>query len=390
MPHNPPPKIKKSTVLISAAAQRAAQFAQQSNAAPFDAALLSKAQNEFAFQTQRESAFIERYGHARIPVCCRFEGKWMVAVGSSLYRQTQDGPYDFTNVLHDHALLFFGEPFMEAEERKPLARRHPAMQWMHTYVSHRQRVLREQNPDPRGSQIGSGAAWFRLAYDLFTIGDNSKLERMLKARLLDPQYFQAARHELKVAAMCIGAGFSLDFEDEQDNSRRHPEFIATDRFSSTKIAVEVKSRHRKGIQGFNGGRDIAPGDKVDIRKPLLEAYKKNVDLPFYVFIDTNLPPAEDESIWNRWIAEIRDTMIDLDAEGYADSCPANAIFFSNDPSHYLAEQQIGNDADRLWITYYAAKSPRAPHPEQDIVFRLMRAHEQRLCPPADLNEFVAR
>ncbi|REG49233.1 hypothetical protein B0G80_5579 [Paraburkholderia sp. BL6669N2] len=90
------------------------------------------------------------------------------------------------------------------------------------------------------------------------------------------------------------------------------------------------------------------------------------------------------------MAEIRNTMLDLDAEGYANSSPANAIFFGNDPSHYLAEQEIGNDADRLWITYYVAKTPRIPHPEQDIVSRLMRAHEQRLSPPADLNEFVVR
>lgn len=390
MPHDPPPKIKKATLLTSAAVQVVGQFAQQARAASVDTPLLLKAQKEFARLKDRESTFIERYGHARMPVCCRFDGKWIVAVGGSLYSQVQDDPYDFTNVIHDHALLFFGEPFLQAEEKKPLAQRHPAMQWMHTYVNHRQKVLHEKSPDPRASQIGSGAAWFRLAYDLFTIGDNSTLERMLKARLRDARFFQAARHELKVAAMCIVAGFTLEFEDEQDNSRRHPEFIANDRFSPLKIAIEVKSRHRRGIQGFNGGRDIGPGDQVDIRKPLLEAYKKDVDLPFYIFIDTNLPPAENESIWNRWMAEIRDTMLDLDAEGYADPCPANAIFFSNDPSHYLAEQQIGNDTDRLWITYYAAKTPRVPHPGQDIVSRLMRAHEQRLCPPADLNEFVVR
>lgn len=260
---------------------------------------------------------------------------------------------------------------------------------MHTYVSHRERVLREKNPDPRASQIGSGATWFRLAYDLFTISDNSTLERRLKTRLLDPRSFQAARHELKVAAMCVVAGFTLEFEDEQDNSRRHPEFIAVDRFSPARIAVEVKSRHRRGVQGFDGGRDIGAGDHVNIRAPLLEAYKKDTDFPFYVFIDTNLPPVQDESIWSGWMAEIRDTMLDLDAEGYADPCPANAIFFSNDPSHYLAENQIGNDSDRLWITYYTAKTPRIPHPDQDIVSRLMKAHEQRLCPPADLNEFVS-
>ncbi|MGU7770552.1 hypothetical protein ACV229_10275, partial [Burkholderia sp. MR1-5-21] len=186
MPHDPPFKIKKAALLTSAAVQVVGQFARQARAAPDGgASLLLEAQKGFAQLKDRERTFIERYGHARMPVCCRFDDKWIVAVGGSLYRQVQDDPYDFTNVIHDHALLFFGEPFLEAEEKKPLAQRHPAMQWMHTYVSHRERVLRRKSHDPRASQIGSGAAWFRLAYDLFTIGDNSTLERILKARLLD-------------------------------------------------------------------------------------------------------------------------------------------------------------------------------------------------------------
>ncbi len=63
--------------------------------------------------------------------------------------------------------------------------------------------------------------------------------------------------------------------------------------------MEVKSRHRRGVQGFGEGSDIKPGDQVDIRQLVTEAYGKDSALPFYVFVDTNLPPVADDSVWER-------------------------------------------------------------------------------------------
>ena len=349
--------------------------------------LLAEMSRQRSEWERKERNFIERYGHARVPVCAKMGDKWLVIVGGGIYKQTQEGPYGFMNVIHDHALLFFGVPFLEAEEAKPFAERHPAIQWMHTYVEHDERLRNEGNANLRARQIGSGAAWFRFAYDLFTIGDNARLQARLKERLLEPRYFQAARHELRVAAQCVVAGFELQFEDEQDNARRHPEFVATDKFSPLRIAVEVKSRHRRGVQGFESGRNIRPGDHVDIRQPVLEAYRKVSNLPFYVFIEANLPPA-DEAEYRRWINEIDQTMFHLEAEGYANPCSANAIFITNDPSHYLGENQIGNDSDYVWIKHFTAALPRVPHPPDNMVERLLRAFEQRLSPPAELEEFV--
>lgn len=352
-------------------------------------ALLRKAQHRFNLQKEKERTFVERYGHARVPVCTRMGDKWMIAVGGRVYKQTQEGPYTFMNVLHDSALHFFGVSFLEQEEAKPFGERHPAIQWMHTYVDHMDRLCKANNTEPGAGQIGSGAAWFRFAYDVFTIGDNAKLEKRLRQRLLEPKYFQAARHELKVAAICVVAGFTLEFEDEEDNSRQHPEFVATDRFSAVKIAVEVKSRHRRGVQGFMGGQDIAPGERVTIRQLVLEAYEKSTSLPYYVFVDVNLPPVSEESVWARWMLELDQTMSDLQAEGYSDPYPATIVFFTNDPSHYLAANQIGQQSDRVWIKHYEATSPRIAHPTGDMAARFIKANWQRLAPPADFSDFLA-
>jgi hypothetical protein len=106
-------------------------------------------------------------------------------------------------------------------------------------------------------------------------------------------------------------------------------------------------------------------------------------LPFYVFVDLNLPSVDNEEHWNRWNGELDKTMADLQAEGYADPCPANIVFFSNDPSHYLIDREIGKDADNLWIKYYRAEIPRTAHPQTDIAARFMKAHQQRVIPPTD-------
>lgn len=117
---------------------------------------------------------------------------------------------------------------------------------------------------------------------------------------------------------------------------------------------------------------------MDIRQPVLDAYAKSSDLPLYVFIDTNLPPADSDEIRERWMGEIDQTMMDLAAEGYANPCPANTVLFTNDCSPYLVGEQIGKDRDRLWIRPYTANTPRVPHPEIDMCQRLVTAHAQRL------------
>lgn len=353
-------------------------------------AVIDAAMRLFREREDREREFVDRYGHARPPMAVKaFESKMMVAIGGSLYQQTREGSYTFLDAIHDHALHFFGVPMLEAEESKPMDARHPALQWMNSYVNHANRLHAEGNTDLRAAQIGAGAAWYRFAYDLYTIHDNARLETALKKRLLNPDSFQGARHELWVAALSVAAGFELQFEDESDNSKTHPEFIGTDMFSPTRIAVEAKSRRRRGAYGFAGGKDLAPGETVDIRQLVLDAYKKKTDLPFYIFIDVNLPAA-DEKTWNRWMYELDKTMWELEQEGYGSPADENVLFFSNDPSHYLLDSQIGNDADRLWLKHYQAREPRKPHPSPDVLERFLKAHTQRLAPPRDFPMFESK
>jgi hypothetical protein len=290
------------------------------------------------------------------------------------------------NAIHNHALNIFGDPYLDEQEAKPFNERHPAIQWIHAFVEHREKQIEEGILETEVEQTGAGAAWFRFAYDLYTISDNARLEAELRDRSLVEGNFQAARHELRVAAVAVAAGFNIQFEDESDNTSSHPEFIATDLQTGSKIAVEAKSRHRRGVLGFQSGLENPPGFKVNVRDIVIESYKKKTALPLYVFVDVNLPPVADDR-FTEWLAEIHDTMSDLQAEGYADSCPANVTFFCNDPSHYLIDESICDAAAGLWIAHYEAVEPRAPHPEKQMAERFKRAYEQRVTPPDNIPNF---
>jgi hypothetical protein len=340
----------------------------------------------FRAKEKERREFAEKYGDMKPLMVIKAGDKLMTAIEGGLYMQTREGPYNFINILHDHALLFFGEPYLEEEETKPLEQRHPALQWMYRLIEHRQKLERDGQTDQESDQLGVGAAWLRFAYDLYTIRDNAKLQTRMRERLLSKKDFQGARHELRVAALCVAAGFNIEFENDRDNTIGHAEFIGTDK-SGIKIAVEVKSRHRHGVQGFEGGKQLKPGSKVSIRDIVLDAYKKKTGLPLYVFIDANLPPTESQEQLLDWMREIHDTMSDLEKESFGDTCPANVTFISNDPSHYLEEKQINNDTDHLWIMHFESTDPRVPHPAPDMTIRLKRAYTQRIAPPDEIPNF---
>lgn len=207
----------------------------------------------FREKEHAQEAFIDSHGHIRKPQILKMGDKHIVAIGNQIFSQKNPGPYNFVNAIIDYALHVFGEDFLEIEENKPFEDRHPAIQWLHKHVDHHNETLANKNAKPEDFQYGLGAAWTRLAYDLYTIKDNVELQESMRERILFKN-FQAARHELYVAALFVAAGFEINFENEKDGSKRHPEFIAVDKKTGIKVAVEAKSRCRHGIKGFAGGK----------------------------------------------------------------------------------------------------------------------------------------
>lgn len=341
--------------------------------------LFRQAEAKLARHKVREKEFIERYGHLRMPVSAMAgESERYISVGGKILRQ--ETPRDFVTTVHDIGLLFFGDHYLTQQEELPLAERHLPVQWMHSWIEERDRALRETPNDPRSLQLASGAAWLRLAFDIYTIEDNSVLKAAMRKRLMDPKEFQAARYELAVAALWIAAGFDLQYENEKKVDRTHPEFVAIDRFSDARVAVEAKSNHRTGVQGFMSG-DPKNTRKANVRKLLEAAYRKKVDLPLYAFLDMNLPRPRSHKERDEWVAEIHQTVEDMTAEGAHVSCPVNIVFFTNDPSHYLVGQTLVDESDVLWMVTHRFPAPRIAHPSLNIRARISKAREQRVAPP---------
>jgi hypothetical protein len=337
---------------------------------------MSRLQAQLVEEGIKREEFTAQFGHINRPVGALMDGKWWTVHAGKVYQQVQDGPYNAVNAIHDYALMFFGDGMLSAEDAKPRLERHPALIWLGDHLA--------GSAYANGTMDGNGAAWYRFAWDLHTIRDNAKLTADLRKKLLDPRKFQSGRYELKVAAICAAAGFELQFEDERDPDSKHPEFVGKDKFTGAKIAIEAKCRHRYGVMGFTDDPASTYDGGVKVKRLVKKAYGKRPALPFYVFIDTNLPPRDAENL-SLWEAELVNTIEEIAASGKHDPCPANAVLFTNDPSHYVGAGKIGEEADMLWMRAFNVPAPQHAHPSLDMVDRLMKAHLQRVYPPADFS-----
>lgn len=341
---------------------------------------------KFTKKFRERDDFIESYGHTRPPQGIEADGKTMFSIGGYVYLSTRDGPYSFMEMLHEHAFNFFGEDFINVEVKKPVEEMHTAALWFKTMMDYVAEIRRLETPKDEVESIGALPSWTRLAFDLYTIRDQSELQKEVRKRLMSHLDFQSARHELWVAALFVAAGFSIDYEDESDNSKKHPEFIATHKESKIRVAVEAKSRRRKGVKGFSSGKDSEIGREVGIRSLILDSFKKETSYPLYVFVDANLPFGDKEAR-DRWLTEINQTFSDIHQEGYLDSCVANMVIVHNDPAHFSLEQELGKEGDSVWFYPVQIGDPKIQEPLISMRDILTKANRQRLTPPMSFTEF---
>lgn len=87
---------------------------------------------------------------------------------------------------------------------------------------------------------GAVAAYMHLAYDLYALDHNAELQAKLVTRLRSKDNFYGARYEVQVAAMLARAGFTIAFENEDDRSTSHCEFVITHPRTGKQFSVEAK------------------------------------------------------------------------------------------------------------------------------------------------------
>jgi hypothetical protein len=273
----------------------------------------------------REFQRQQQQGLGRPIISIEHMGYRFIAVKNRLYYSKKWKT--FADFLNEYMGSVLGGEWGNAELKKPLETRHPILQWYyHICILQRQYI---QKPGEIASMptTGAVAAYYGLAYSLYLIAHNvHDIESRLIQRLKNPENFQGALYETRVAAELIRAGFELEFENEDDRSTTHCEFTATYTRTGRKFSAEAKSRppalHGKGKQ-------------LRVQRQLHGALKKKAKYQRLVFIDINRPfgSTREEIVANfdRAIAIVKrsETML-------IDGAPAPAAYIclTNYPDQY--------------------------------------------------------
>ena len=280
---------------------------------------------------QEEKIRKERLGEVQPIISLDHKGHKVVKVGSTLYFSKECKT--FTDFLFYYIKKALGEDWGNNEIKKPDEEKHPIIRWYQDVC--RIQALQQKGADGLYSMVPSGvvAGYINLAYDLYILADNLKLQKEVVNRLKKKDQFQGARYELYTAATCIRAGFNIDYEDESDRSEKHPEFIARHKQSGQVIAVEAKSRHRSELLG-KSSNSIGEIMKADIGRLLSKAISKKPSMPYVIFIDLNLPPLPYNSIPEDLQTELLQTVDRISKNYGSPPDPFNLIIFTNHPHHY--------------------------------------------------------
>jgi hypothetical protein len=228
-------------------------------------------------------------GLGRPIVAVKSGDRQIVAVGNKVY--FSDKWKTFPDFLADYMKQKLGSDWGNAEIAKPLAERHPVMQWYDAYYKYQQATIKTPGEVCNANVTGIVACYLGLAYSLYLLDHNVEIQGRLLGRLKDPANFQGAFYELFVANILIRAGFQLTLEDEGDGTSKHCEFAAVSRETGKKYWVEAKMGSVAGVLGKTR-RDGGGGRKTLGRliPHLNNALGKPAADDRLIFIDLNVEP----------------------------------------------------------------------------------------------------
>jgi SEC-C motif len=238
-------------------------------------------------------------GLGRPIIALKSGDRQIVAVGNKVY--FSDKWKTFPDFLAEYMKQKLGSDWGNAEIAKPLAERHPLMQWYDAYCKYQQATIKTPGEVCNANVTGIVACYLGLAYSLYLLDHNVEIQERLLGRLKDPANFQGAFYELFVANVLIRAGFQLTLEDEGDGTSKHCEFAAVSRETGKKYWVEAKMGSVAGVLGKtqrDGGGDrkflgrLIPHLNNALAKPAADER--------LIFIDLNVEPRFDRDNKPTW------------------------------------------------------------------------------------------
>ena len=278
-----------------------------------------------ARELQRE----KQQGRGRPIISTVHNGVRVVAVGNGVH--WSEKWKTFHDFLGDYIRFVLGKEWGDAELKKPLSDRHPVCVWYHHVCQLQQNTMKEAGEVYSFPMTGAAAAWFSLAYDLYSLAHNIKIQAKLVQRLKNPEGFHGARYEVFVAATLIRAGFDIEFEDEDNRNSTHCEFTATYKASGHKYSVEAKQRDPGDQAGERSW-------KFHVGRRLIRALRKAAKYPRIVFIETSVPDkATDEQI-PRFLEKALQDIRQFEGRVInGEPLPPAYVFLTNRPFEYSLE-----------------------------------------------------
>jgi hypothetical protein len=170
---------------------------------------------------------------------------------------------------------------------------------------------------------GVASAYLCLAYDLYSLEHNAKLQDILLRRLKNRDQFYGALYDISIAAALIRAAFTVDFEDETDPTKSHCELTATFQKTGKRFSVEAKRRQ--------------PGKtSLDVGNQLYEALRKDAQHTRLIFIEVNVPDDSDDQrtveVLGGALKSLRTREPKLTINGQP--APPAYVIVTNNPYHY--------------------------------------------------------
>jgi hypothetical protein len=282
---------------------------------PIPPEVLQAIEQHKADELRRES----QQGLGKPIIGAQLAGYQLVAVGNTVHWGKYKTFFDF---LGNYIRQVLGAEWGNQEIAKPLAERHPILRWYDAVCELQRQHNVESGKVSSVPMTGAAAAFFGLAYSLYLLAHNVKLQQTLIGRLKNPDQFHGAYYETLVASWFILAGFELSLENEADGAHTHCEFTAVHKASGKSYSVEAKSR--------------APGKThLDVGNQLAKALRKEAAHPRIVMIDVNVPydPAMTEDVWLRELMRSikgREATLTIDGQ----PAPPAFVIVTNHPFHY--------------------------------------------------------
>lgn len=280
---------------------------------------------------RKEKERKDTFGDIKPIIQAEVKGKRFVAIGSKLH--FADNWRTFPDFLYDYIMFVFGEDWFNLEISKPHDKRHSVMQWRYSIYEFQK--TQKKNYDGLYEAIPTGPykAYLTLAYDLYLLEHNQKLQKSLVNRLLIIDQFQGVRYELFVASTLTRAGYKIDYKLPKKKGQKVVEFFAIHKKSGQKIAIESKSRHRPGVLGRSGNVESPETIRIRLGQLINQAITKKPDIPYFIFIDMNLPPERIKIFEDLKLKELIKTLANT-PKNEDDKDDFNMILYTNFPYHY--------------------------------------------------------